>query len=70
MMGRPGYFDVSVWSPLQSSLINEASGHAGVAAESGETSVHNCGGMFFLLVVECYGCWPSKSLEHLEDIHS
>ena len=74
-MGRPGYFDISVWNPLQSA-INEATDHSGVAAEAGvraknslhEISVRNCGGMFFPLVVECFVCWSQKSLEYLKDI--
>ena len=76
MIGRSGYYIVSVWNPLHSSLINEATGRAGVAAEVAEqannklykTSVYNCGGMFFPLIVECVGCWSPKSLEHLENI--
>ena len=74
--GRPGYFDVSVQNPLLPSYVNKAALRSGVAAEAGERDkdsrhkdlVTASGGLFYLLVVECLGCWTPSSLEIIKTI--
>ena len=73
MLGKPAYFDVSVWNSLQPHNILRAAVVAGVANEVGEIEkderyeqeVVDTGGNLFPLVVKTLGLWPQKS----SDIH-
>ena len=66
--GMTWLFAIFVWNPMnlmQSALITEALTHSGVLVEAGEhqknriheLSVCSSGGMFYPLVVQCFGCW-------------
>ena len=62
-MGRLGYFDILVWNPLQSALINEAADHSGVAAEAGvyeQRTVYTKSQ--FVTVAACSFHWWSNAL--------
>ena len=61
--GKPRYFDVTVYCPLQESLLGQSAVSAGVAAAKGEEDkdahhdelVQAAGGIFVPLVVESLG---------------
>ena len=56
--GLLSYFDISVRNPMQPTHIAKASCRTGVAA----------GGVFYPLIVECFGCWSPSSLQMLKNI--
>ena len=69
LFGKPAYFDVTVRSPLQDSLLSQSAVTAGVAASRGEMekdahheeAVLGAGGIFIPLAVELLGLWSPCS---------
>ncbi|XP_062518293.1 uncharacterized protein LOC134193482 [Corticium candelabrum] len=76
LLGRPGYFDITVRNSFQQSHIVHSAYCAGAAAAAGEMekddrhkdNVEATGGVFYPLVVESYGTWTSSSLQTLKTI--
>ena len=76
LYGKPAYFDVIVYNPLQDSLLNQSAVTAGVAVSRDEVekdarheeAVLGAGGIFFPLAVETLGLWSPASLKVLRDI--
>ena len=71
--GCPAYFDISVCSTTQPSLISSSASCAGVAAAAGEVAkdekhlaaVEKVGSDFIPLVVETFGVWTPFALKAL-----
>ena len=77
-LGKPGYFDISVRSSLQSQFLSKASEYPGAAGDAGEIDkdgkreeeVNAAGGLFFPLIVETLGLWTPNSLRIIKLIVS
>ena len=78
VQGKPAAFDLSVTSPLNPTIISEASVTAGVAAKATEERKHRsndakCSELAWVcvpLVVESYGAWGKEALESISQLGS
>ena len=76
--GKPGFFDITVRSSLQSRHVISAANSAGAAAQAGELekddrheeNVIAAGGQFYPLASETLGYWTPSSLKILKTIAS
>ena len=68
-LGRPGAFDLTITSPLNSTVLSEATVRAGSAAQAAESCKHQAnnekcqelGWACIPLAIETYGCWGGKA---------
>ena len=78
LLGRPGFFDVTVANSLQPSFIIKAAINAGAVAEAAEAckdfrhadGATAASGIFYPLAVETVGFWTSYSLKILRSLAS
>ena len=69
-LGKPGYFDISVRSSLQSQFLSKALEYPGATGDAGEIDkdgkheeeVNAVSCLFFPLIVETLGLWTTNSL--------
>ena len=77
-LGKPGYFDISVRSSLQSQFLSKASEYPGATGDAGEIDkdekheeeVNAAGRLFFPLIVETLGLWTPNSVRIIKLIAS
>ena len=77
-LGKPAAFDLTVASPLNQSILNEACVTAGSSARVSEQRKHasndvkcsELGWSCIPLAVETYGCWGAEARLHLSRLAS
>ena len=77
-LGKPAAFDLTVASPLNQSILNEACVTAGSSARvskqrkhaSNDVKCSELGWSCILLAVETYGCWGAEARLHLSRLAS
>ena len=77
-LGKPAAFDLTVASPLNQSILNEACVTAGSSARVSEQRKHasndvkcsELGWSCISLAVETYGCWGAEACLHLSRLAS